>query len=169
MLVRANIRTNMRTNIRNSYILTAFIYCSMTFQHYNMPVRYPHNYPVIAESAEIDFLERRRSALEMVLSQIEDLISQRQALFHQHRDDLEKRISEFQIRFKQLMPGDQTQYPPRAIIEIERHKVMLEKELRDKEVQFMQDIILLQDRLRQIMLDHGNLLALGGKNNVERP
>lgn len=117
---------------------------------------------------QIDFLERRKSALSMLLTEIEDLMWERKNLFSHQKNDLEKRISEFQLRLKTLMPGDQLLYPGQAVFELEAHRLDLEKELRGREVEFFQDTLHLQDRLREIMLDHGNLLAIGDKDGMER-
>ena len=117
---------------------------------------------------ELSFLDRRRSALEMILKQIEHLRSDREDMFFSHKSELEQQISELQLRFKQLMPGNQIHYPARAIFEIESHKILLEKELRDKEVQFWNDILNLDDRIRTILLDFGTLLEIGDKNGMER-
>ena len=112
-------------------------------------------------------LRDRQNAIRMLLSEIDSLIYSRRKLFENHKDELDWKIGELKFRFKSLQPGNQLRDPPEIIQFLEDKIIQLEEERRKRQVEFVKDIMHLEDRRREIILPWGAILNLG-KNVMEK-
>lgn len=103
-----------------------------------------------------DPLRHRQRALEMILKIIEGLAESRKLIFDGHKQELNGKISELSLRWKET----RFIHTPHDSLTLEARILELQRERRDIEVRLFQDLLHLEDRRREIVINWGGLLNL---------